>query len=150
MESNQRRQGQTEQPSRIVGVKQCRKRVKHVEFHVVGLKLAKMRWTERKNKCQLGITDEESEMHRDNEKMIQTSTFPYARLHKRHSILLFHYVRSMIARGFILMMHIPGKDNCADILTKHWGYSVVYPLLRPIFHFCGNTGDLLQDDGSIM
>eukprot|EP00536_Pseudo-nitzschia_multiseries_P018848 jgi/Psemu1/57626/gm1.57626_g len=82
--------------------------------------------------------------------MIQPSTFPFARLHKRHNILSFHYVRSMIARGFILMMHIPGKDNCADILTKHWSHSVVYPLLRPIFHFCGNTGDFLQDDGSII
>ena len=82
----------------------------------------------------------------DNEKMIQTSTFPYARLHKRHHILSYHYVRSMIARGFILMQHLAGKDNCADILTKHWGHSVVYPLLKPIFYYCGNTGDLLQDD----
>eukprot|EP00536_Pseudo-nitzschia_multiseries_P015908 jgi/Psemu1/44246/gm1.44246_g len=40
----------------------------------------------------------------------------------------------MIARGFIRMQHIPGKDNCADILTKYWGHSVVYPLLKPIFH----------------
>eukprot|EP00536_Pseudo-nitzschia_multiseries_P000843 jgi/Psemu1/1953/gm1.1953_g len=84
-----------------------------------------------------------------NKKMIQTATFPYARLHKRHRILSYHYVCSMIARGFIRMQHIPGKDNCTDILTKHWGHSVVYPLLKPIFHFCGNTGDLLQDDSNI-
>eukprot|EP00536_Pseudo-nitzschia_multiseries_P018422 jgi/Psemu1/55533/gm1.55533_g len=30
----------------------------------------------------------------------------------------------------------------------HWGHFVVYPLLKPIFHFCGNTGDLLQDNGN--
>eukprot|EP00536_Pseudo-nitzschia_multiseries_P003119 jgi/Psemu1/6997/gm1.6997_g len=68
----------------------------------------------------------------------------------RHHILSYHYVRSMIVRGFILMQHLAGKDNCADILTKHWGHSVVlYPLLKPIFHYCGNTGDLLQNDLSI-
>eukprot|EP00536_Pseudo-nitzschia_multiseries_P013983 jgi/Psemu1/68937/estExt_Genemark1.C_6400007 len=71
--------------------------------------------------------------------MIQTSTFPYARLQKRHHILSYHYVRSMVARGFILMQYLAGKDNCADILKKHWGHSVVYPLLKPIFHYCGNT-----------
>eukprot|EP00536_Pseudo-nitzschia_multiseries_P018120 jgi/Psemu1/54206/gm1.54206_g len=86
----------------------------------------------------------------DNKKIIQTATFPYARLHKRHHILSYHYVRSMIAKVFVRMLHIPGKDNCADILTKHWGHSVVYSLLKPIFHFCGNTGDLLQDDGNII
>eukprot|EP00536_Pseudo-nitzschia_multiseries_P016000 jgi/Psemu1/44561/gm1.44561_g len=38
----------------------------------------------------------------------------------------FHYVQSMI------------------------GHSFVYPLLKPIFHFCGDTSDNLQDNGSIM
>lgn len=38
-----RRQVQTEQPSRIARFKPCMKRVKHVEYHVVGRKLLKIK-----------------------------------------------------------------------------------------------------------
>merc|ERR1712238_534532 len=37
----------------------------------------------------------------DNENMINSPTVPEAKLHKRHSILSFHYVRSIISRGYI-------------------------------------------------
>mmetsp|Transcript_14250 Transcript_14250/g.33114 ORF Transcript_14250/g.33114 Transcript_14250/m.33114 type:complete len:144 (+) Transcript_14250:321-752(+) len=82
----------------------------------------------------------------DNEKQVLSASFPYARLHKRHNILSYHYVRSMIARGFIALQHINGKDNCADILTKHWSHNSVYSLIKPIFHYEGNTSDLYYDD----
>ena len=82
----------------------------------------------------------------DNETMIQSSSFPYARLHKRHNILSYHYVRSLIARGFIALHHIKSSNNLADVLTKHWSHSSVYNLLRPIFHHTGNTAALYTDD----
>ena len=78
----------------------------------------------------------------DNESMINSSKFPYARLHKRHNILSFHYVRSMIAKKFISLNHLVSKSNLADIVTKHWGYSSSYPLIRPVLHHMGNTGML--------
>ena len=82
----------------------------------------------------------------DNESMIESSSFPYARLRKRHNILSFHYVRSMIAKGFIALHHISSPSNLADILTKHWSHSSVYNLLRPVFHHLGNTAMLYIDD----
>ena len=82
----------------------------------------------------------------DNEKQVLSASFPYARLHKRHNILTYHYVRSMIARGFINLQHIVGKDNCADILTKHWSHNSVYSLIKPIFNYEGNTGELFTQD----
>ena len=82
----------------------------------------------------------------DNETMINSSSFPHARLHKRHNILTFHFVRSMISRGFIAMNHLNSKNNLADVLTKHWSHISVYSLLRPIFHHWGNTADLYIDD----
>ena len=78
----------------------------------------------------------------DNESMVNSSKFPYARLHKIHNILSYHYVESMIARGFISLNHLGSKSNLADIVTKHWGYSVAYPLIRPGLHHMGNTGML--------
>ena len=78
----------------------------------------------------------------DNESMVNTSRLPYARLHKRHNILSYHYVRSMIARGLILLNHLVSKSNLADIVTKHWGYPSAYPLIRPVLHHMGDTGML--------
>ena len=61
----------------------------------------------------------------DNETMINSSSFPHARLHKRHNILTFHFVRSMIAKGFIALNHLRSKNNLSDVLTKHWSHSSV-------------------------
>ena len=36
----------------------------------------------------------------DNESMINSPTVPESKLRKRHNILLFHYVRSMLSQGF--------------------------------------------------
>lgn len=82
----------------------------------------------------------------DNESMVNSSSYPYAKLHKRHNILSYHYVRSMIATGAFVMHHVKSSDNLADILTKHWGHRSVYDLLRPIFHHVGNTAKLFYDD----
>ena len=84
----------------------------------------------------------------DNETMINSSTIPDAKLHKRHNILSFHFVRSMVARGYINMLHIISKYNFADILTKHWGYQGTYyhELIQPVFHHVGNTANLFLDN----
>ena len=42
----------------------------------------------------------------DNQSMIDIATFPYARLQKRHNILSFHFVRSMIAAGSVSYTHL--------------------------------------------
>jgi hypothetical protein len=82
----------------------------------------------------------------DNDAMINSATIPDAKLHKRHNILSLHFVRSMIAYGYINLQHIKSECNIADILTKHWGYQSTYELIRPIFHFEGNTAALYFDD----
>ena len=96
----------------------------------------------------LGVPIHEvSYMFGDNKSMIDSSTVPYARLHKRHNILSFHYVRSMIARGYIALNHVTSKSNLADVVSKHWSHSAVYNLLKPVFHHVGDTGELYKDDG---
>ena len=82
----------------------------------------------------------------DNKSMIDSSTMPYSRLHKRHNILSFHYVRSMIARGFIAMVHVCSKNNLADVVTKHWSYNSVKGLLKPVFYYYGGPESLFVDD----
>ena len=40
--------------------------------------------------------------------------------HKMHNKLSFHFVRSMISRGFIALNHLKLHNNLPDALTKHW------------------------------
>ena len=83
-------------------------------------------------------------MFGDNEAMIKSASFPNARLHKRHNILSYHYVRNIIAQGFINLQHIKSEFNASDILSKNWGYQSAWKeILRPIFHIYGDVG---QDD----
>ena len=84
---------------------------------------------------------------RDIESMINSSTVPDAKLHKRHNILSFHFVRSMILQGYINILHIETKYNFVDILTKYWGYQgTYYELIQSVFHHEGNTAALFLDN----
>ena len=82
----------------------------------------------------------------DNESMINSAKVPEAKLHKRHNILSFHYVRSLMACGFINLQHIASEANISDILSKQWTYKSSWPLIRPVLNFEGNTGTLFIDD----
>ena len=78
----------------------------------------------------------------DNESVVKSGTQVHAKLHKRHNMLSFHFVREAIAAGHVHFQHIPGSTNPADILSKHWGCSDVWPTLRALL-FC--AGDTMED-----
>jgi hypothetical protein len=62
-------------------------------------------------------------MFGNNKSMVDSSMQVHAKLHKRHTMLLFHRVHEAIASGMNGLYYIPGNINPADILCKHWGYS---------------------------
>ena len=78
-------------------------------------------------------------MFGDNESVVNSSAQPHAKLHKRHTALSFHRVREAIAARIVDFVHIPGDSNPADILSKHWGYQQVWPLLQPLLFWQGDT-----------
>jgi hypothetical protein len=41
---------------------------------------------------------------------------------------------------------IDGKSNPANIVSKHWAYSQVWHMLKPILFFYGDTKTLLKDN----
>ena len=96
----------------------------------------------------LGVpVNETSYMFGDNESQIISSSIPSAKLHKRHQILSFHFVRSIISQGWINLQYLRSQYNAADPLTKHWGYNSVWKMiLRPLFHHAGDTRNLVEDD----
>jgi hypothetical protein len=81
-------------------------------------------------------------MFGDNKSVVDSSTIPHAKLHKRHNALSFHRVREAIAGAFIGFYHIDGDQNPADVLSKHWGYRQIWQLLQPLLFWKGDTKDI--------
>jgi hypothetical protein len=87
-------------------------------------------------------------MFGDNESVVNSSSLPHARLHKRHTALSFHRVREGIAAGVAQFYYIPSLSNPADILSKQWGYQQAWPMLQPLLFWEGDTMDLAPDEVS--
>jgi hypothetical protein len=51
-------------------------------------------------------------------------------------------VRKAIASGFLAFLWIDGKTNPADILSKHWDYVSVHPMLTSLLFWQGETKNL--------
>ena len=94
----------------------------------------------------LGVPVHDSRLFGDNESVVNSSSLPDARLHKRHVALSFHRVREAIAARIMRFFWIEGPQNPADILSKHWGYQQVWPLLKPILFWEGDAADLITED----
>ena len=81
-------------------------------------------------------------MHGENKSVVDSSTIPHSKLHKRHNVLSFHRVREAIASGMIDFHHLPGETNPSDILSKHWAYSKIWSTLKLILFWKGDTADI--------
>lgn len=75
----------------------------------------------------------------DNKSVVNSSSIPHSKLHKRHTALSFHRVREAVAAKIIGFYFIEGENNPADILSKHWGYQQVWKLLCPLLCWKGET-----------
>ena len=74
-------------------------------------------------------------MFGDNLSVVVNSTIPQSTLKKRHNALAYHRVREAIAAGILNFVHINGKENPADILTKFRSSREWFPLLKPILYW---------------
>jgi hypothetical protein len=94
----------------------------------------------------LGIPiQEKSYVFGDNKTVINASSTPHAKLHKRHNALSFHHVWEAVASKYVTILHPPGEYNPADILSKHWAYASVWQTMNALLFALGDTWDLLHD-----
>jgi hypothetical protein len=93
----------------------------------------------------LGVhVHKKSYMFGDNQSVVTKSTIPHSAWNKRHNAMAYQRVREIIAADIMGYYWIDGKDNPADIVSKHIGYQQVWQLLQPLLFYSGNTGDLLD------
>ena len=68
---------------------------------------------------------------------------------KRHHLVSYHRVREAIAAIYISFHWKDGKSNPADILSKHWEFATVWPMLKPILFWRGETATQLKGSDRI-
>ena len=90
-----------------------------------------------------------SYMFGDNRSVVTSSTIPNSTISKRHHLASYHRVREAIAAKFISFHWKDGKSNPADILSKHWEFATVWPLLKPILFWRGETATQLKGSDRI-
>ena len=83
-------------------------------------------------------------MFGDNKTVVNSGLLMHAKLHKRHTMLLYHHVHEAIACGIVKIYHIPGEINPADILSKHWGHQQIWKQLQPLLFWQGDTQVLFE------
>ena len=85
-----------------------------------------------------------SVMFGDNESVVNSTSMPHGKLHKQHAAASWHRIREAAAAGWVKFNHIAGKLNPADILSKHWDMPSVWPTLKPLMFWGGDTADLID------
>ena len=100
--------------------------------------------------CMLGVPVEgPSWIFGDNKSVVTSSTIPSSMLKKRWNALSYHQVREAIAAGIVNVIHLPGSENPADVLTKFLPHRNAYKLMKE-FLFCTSRRNLSdQDEGSV-
>ena len=78
-------------------------------------------------------------MFGDNQSVITSSTIPHSNLNKRHNALSYHRVREAISAKVMYFIHIDGKLNPSDVMTKFLGYAKFWPLIQPFLFWKGET-----------
>ena len=83
-------------------------------------------------------------MFGDNRSVVTSSTIPNSTISKRHHLASYHQVREAIAAKYISFHWKDGKSNPTDILSKHWEFATVWPMLKLILFWRGDTATQLK------
>ena len=68
---------------------------------------------------------------------------------KIHHLTSYHRAREAIAAKYISSHWKDGKSNPADILSKHWEFATVWPMLKPTLFWRGETATQLKGSDRI-
>ena len=84
-----------------------------------------------------------------NRSVATSSTISNSTISNGHHLASYHRAREAIAGKYISFHWKNGKSNPADILSKHWEYATVWPMLKPILFWRGETATQLKGSDRI-
>ena len=73
-----------------------------------------------------------SYMFDDNKSVVDSTSIPTFTLSKKSTLTSYHLVREAIATEYLKFNWKAGKSNAADILSNHWEFASIRPLLKPL------------------
>ena len=85
-------------------------------------------------------------MFGDNKIVVDSSMTPNGKIHKRHAALSFHRVMNSTAAGIVSYQFIDGKHNPEDVLSKNWAHNYIWPTLKSILLWLGDTIECFDND----
>jgi hypothetical protein len=94
----------------------------------------------------LGVPIREKSYVFGDNKTIINAHWPHMPSYTRDNALSFHCVWEAVASKYITIFHLPGENNPADILSKHWAYALVWQTMNALLFAWGDTWDLLDDE----
>ena len=83
-----------------------------------------------------------SYMFGDNKSVVDSASIPTSTLSKKSTLASYHRVREATGAGYLQFNWKDGKSNPADILSKHWEFSSIWTLLKPLLFWKGDTYEL--------
>ena len=83
-----------------------------------------------------------SYMFGDNKSVVDSASMHTSTLSKKSTLASYHRVREAIATGYHQFNWKDGKSNLADILSKLGEYASIWPLLKPLLFWKGDTSEL--------
>ena len=73
--------------------------------------------------------------------VVDSASIPTSTLSKKSTLASYHRVREAIAAGYLQFNWKDGKSNPADILSKHWEFANIWPLLKPLLFWKRDTDE---------
>ena len=78
-------------------------------------------------------------MFGDNKSVVDSANIPTSTLSKKSTLASYHRVRETIAARYLQFNWKDRKLNAADILSKHWEFASIWPFLKPLHFWKGDT-----------
>ena len=80
-----------------------------------------------------------SYMFGENKSVVDSASILASTLSKKSTLASYHRVREAIAAGYLQFNWKDGKSNPAEILSKHWEFANIWPLLKSLLFWKGDT-----------
>ena len=77
-----------------------------------------------------------------NKSVVDSARIPTSTLSKKSTLASYHRVREAIAAGYLQFNWKDRKYNPADILSKHWEFANIWPILKPLLFWKGDIHEL--------
>ena len=77
-----------------------------------------------------------------NISVVGSTSIPTSTLSNKLTLASYHRVREEIAAGYLQFYWKDGKSNPAVILSKHWEFANIWPLLKPLVFWKDYTHEL--------